>query len=281
MSIARPSRNFKRIGSALGLALLALSSFAAPAAPARQTLRIGVAEGKGKQTAADSFAPFLKQMNQSSSYAFEMVVFADGEKQYEALRDGKVDLAFLGPASYVKAHHEFKAQPVTAEAGELRGMLVVPKASPIRTVEGLRGKSLALGYEGSTTTHLLPMLLLSKHHIKSEDLSKVTFVGDQTKKIVDALLDGTAMAGGISETLYDAHKDELRVLETSEPLPGALMVAHPKIGAKVIGDLRTLFVKYVPTAGSPRFPKGAVAVTDDTYNRVRFLCKVVLGRMYL
>ncbi len=27
--------------------------------------------------------------------------------------------------------------------------------------------------------------------------------------------------------------------------------------------------------------KGAVVVTDDTYNRVRFLCKVVLGRMYL
>lgn len=259
--------------------LLSLAAFAA--APAKQTLRIGVAEGKGKQTAADSFAPFLKQMNASPSYAFEMVVFEDGEKQYEALRDGKVDLAFLGPASYVKAHHEFKAEPVAAEAGELRSMLVVPKNSTIHSVEGLRGKSLALGYEGSTTTHLLPMLLLSKHHIKSEDLSHVTFVGDQTKKIVDALLDGTAMAGGISETLYAAHKDELRVLETSEALPGALMVAHPKIGAKVTKDLRALFVKYVPAAGSPRFPKGAVAVTDDTYNRVRFLCKVVLGRMYL
>jgi hypothetical protein len=59
------------------------------------------------------------------------------------------------------------------------------------------------------------------------------------------------------------------------------MVAHPKIGAKITRDLRTLFVKYVPTAGSPRFPKGAVAVTDNTYNRVRFLCKVVLGRMNL
>ena len=272
-----------RIATAFGLMLLlSLPALAAPpAATARHTLKIGVAEGKGKQTAADSFAPFLAQMNASPAYAFEMIVFEDGEKQYEALRDGKVDLAFLGPASYVKAHHEFKAEPVVAEAGELRSMLVVPKNSPIHSVEGLRGKSLALGYEGSTTTHLLPMLLLSKHHLKSEDLGRVTFVGDQTKKIVDAILDGTAMAGGISETLYAAHKDELRVLETSEALPGALIVAHPKVRANVIKDLRALFVKYVPAAGSPRFPKGAVAVTDDTYNRVRFLCKVVLGRMYL
>jgi phosphonate transport system substrate-binding protein len=269
-----------RIATVFGLTLLlSLPLFAA--APAKQTLKIGVAEGKGKQTAVDSFAPFIRQMNASPKYAFEMVVFEDGEKQYEALRDGKVDLAFLGPAPYVKAHHEFKAQPVAAEVGDLRSMLVVAKSSPIRSVEGLRGKALALGYEGSTTTHLLPMLLLSKHGLKSEDLGGVRFVGDQTKKIVDVVLDGTAAAGGISETLYTAHKNELRVLATSEALPGALMVAHPKVAANVIKDLRALFVTYVPAAGSPRFAQGAVAVTDATYNRVRFLCKVVLGQMYL
>lgn len=272
-----------RFASAFGLTLLlSLPTLAAaPGATTRQTLKIGVTEGKGRQSAADSFAPFLMQMNLSPKYAFEMVVFEDGEKQYEALRHHKVDLAFLGPASYVKARFEFKAEPVAGEAGELRSMLVVAKNSPIRSVDELRGKTLALGYEGSTTTHLLPMLLLSKHHLKREDMGRVTFVGDQTRKIVDAVLDGTAVAGGISETLYGANKDKVRVLETSEALPGALMVAHPKIGTSVINDLRALFVKYVPTAGSPRFPKGAVAVTNDTYNRVRFLCRVVLGRMYL
>jgi len=269
-----------RITKAIAFTLLTLPLFAATPAT-RPTLKIGLAEGKGKQTAAETFAPFLKQMNASPRYAFEAVVFEDGEKQYEALQAGKVDLAFLGPAPYVKARYEFKAEPVAAEAGELRSLLVVAKSSPIKTVEELRGKSLALGYEGSTTTHLLPLLLLSKHHLKSEDMSHVTFVGDQTKKIVDAVLDGSATAGGISETLFAAHKDQLRVLETSEPLPGALIVAHPKVGANVVKDLRTLFVTYVPTPASPRFAKGAVAATDDMYNRVRFLCKVVLGRMYL
>ncbi len=270
-----------RIATVIGLTLLTLPLFAANPATGKQTLKIGLAEGKGKQTAAETFAPFLKQMSSSPKYAFEAVVFEDGEKQYDALRAGKVDLAFLGPAPYVKARYEFKAEPVVAEAGELRSMLVVAKGSPITTVEQLRGKSLALGYEGSTTTHLLPLLLLSKHHLKKEDMGQVTFVGDQTKKIVDLVLDGSAAAGGISETLYAAHKNELRVLETSEPLPGALIVAHPKIGAGVVKELRSLFVTYAPVATSPRFAKGAVAATDDMYNRVRFLCKVVLGRMYL
>jgi phosphonate transport system substrate-binding protein len=271
----------KTIVGCLTLLLSLTSLNAAPAGTARKTLKVGVAEGKGKQTATDSFAPFLAQMNKSPKYAFEMVIFEDGEKQYAALRDGKVDLAFLGPAPYVKARYEFQAEPVVAEAGDLRAMLVVKKSSPIQTVDALRGKTLALGYEGSTTTHLLPMLLLSKHKIKKEDLGRVTFVGDQTKKIVDAILDGSAAAGGISETLFAANKDKLRALDTSEALPGALMVAHPKVGGNVVKDLRLLFVRYVPDAASPRFSKGAIAVSDETYNRIRFLYKVVLGRMFL
>jgi phosphonate transport system substrate-binding protein len=268
--------------AALGLAV-ALSLVAVPSSAAdKQVIRIGVAEGKGKQNAAESFGPFLEQMNAASpAYAFQMVVFDDGDKQYDALKTGKVDVAFLGPATYAKAHYEFKAEPLVAEAGDLRSMLVVAKNSPIKTVEELRGKTLALGYDGSTTTHLLPMLLLSKHDMKSSDLGKVVFIGDQTKKIVDAVLSGSAAAGGVSDTLYHAHEKELRVLETSEALPGATLVANPKLGAKATKDLRALFVKYVPAAGAQRFPKGAVAVTDATYNRVRFLCKVVLGRMYL
>jgi phosphonate transport system substrate-binding protein len=267
--------------TALCLAFALLSLSAAPAPAAKQVLRIAVAEGKGQQTAAQSFAPFFKQMNASPNYSFQMVVFEDSEKQYEALKDGKVELAFLGPATYVKAHYEFKAQPLVAEAGDLRSMIVVKKSSPITKVEQLRGKDIALGYEGSTTTHLLPMLLFSKHYLKKEDLGKLMFIGDQTKKILDAVLDGTAAAGGVSENLYAAHKNELRVLETSEALPGAAIVASPKVSAKTAQELRALFVKYVPSPTAQRFTKGAVAVTDEKYNRVRFLCKVVLGHMYL
>jgi ABC-type phosphate/phosphonate transport system substrate-binding protein len=107
-----PMRTTCVVGLALLLSLTSLN--AAPPAPARKTLKVGVAEGKGKQTATDSFAPFLAQMNKSPTYAFEMVIFEDGEKQYAALRDGRVDLAFLGPAPYVKARYEFKAEPVVA-----------------------------------------------------------------------------------------------------------------------------------------------------------------------
>jgi phosphonate transport system substrate-binding protein len=258
-------------------ALLAIPAGAA----AKQNIRIGVADGKGPQSAAQSFGPFLKQMNASPNYSFEMVVFGDGDKQYQALKDGKVDLAFFGPATYVKARYEFKAEPLVAEAGDLRSMIVVAKNSPLKSAAELKGKSIALGYEGSTTTHLLPLLLLSKHGVRDANLGKLVFNGDQTKKIVESVLTGKTVAGGISENLYQSYKDQLRVLDTSESLPGATFVASPKLPPHVIRDLRALFVKYVPSAGTQRFPKGAVAVNDATYNRVRFLCKVVLGRMYL
>jgi phosphonate transport system substrate-binding protein len=260
--------------------VLLISAENAAAAP-KKMIRIGVAEGKGSQRAAESFGPFLKHANSSPDFEFEMVVFADGDEQYDALKGGKVDLAFLGPATYAKAHHEFKAEPLVAEAGDLRSMIVVAKSSPLASVEQLKGKTLALGYDGSTTTHLLPMLLLSKHHLRKEDLGRALFIGDQTKKIVEAVLDGTADAGGISDTLYHAHENELRILDTSDALPGATIVANPKLGTSVTTALRALFASYVPVPGTQRFPKGAVAVTDATYNRVRFLCKVVLGRSYL
>jgi phosphate/phosphite/phosphonate ABC transporter binding protein len=259
--------------------LLALSLAAATLAPplavqAKETVTLGYS---GRDV-----APVVQHLNASPLLQVQAVAFANDDALYEALRAGKVDLAFLGAVRYVQAHHEFGALPVVADGKASRGVIVVPAPSPLTSAKQLRGKRIAFGYENSTTTYLIPLLLLSKNGLQPEDV-KGTFAGHQPQALVDRMLAGEFDACAVSEVTLAANKAKLRVLERSEPFPGPPLVARKGFSAAAAAEIRRRMPSYKPPAGSPnqRFSDGAVAIGDADYNRIRFLCKVVLKKSYL
>ena len=71
-----------------------------------------------------------------------------GEAIKEAA-DGSVDLAYLTPVAYLKAHEmggaELVAKTITKGKASFQLMIVVKEDSPIKTVDDLIGKSFAFG----------------------------------------------------------------------------------------------------------------------------------------
>ena len=199
---------------------------------------------------------------------------------YDAFKASEVDLALVGAVKYAEAHYETGAIPIISEGGMIRSMIVVKPDSPIKDLKDLAGKTFAMGYEGSTSTHLMPLLLLSKNLVKESDLGKVEFVGSDQEKIVDRVLSGGADAAGVVESVFEEHKNELRAVETSDPFPGSPLIAHKDANPTLIEAVRKLFLSYKPVEGQ-RFAKGAIAVTNADFNQIRFLCKVVLGKSYI
>ena len=227
-------------------------------------------------------APVVKHLNSSGKLTVQAREFAHDDALHDALRDGKVDLAFLGAVRYVQAHHEFGAVPVVADGKASRAIIVAPASSPLTSVKELKGKRVAFGYENSTTTYLIPLLLLSKHGLQASDV-KGTFAGHMPQVLVDRTLAGEFDACAVSETTLNANKATLKVLERSEPFAGPPLVARKNFSPAAIAEIRRLMATYKAPAGSPnqRFFDGAVAVGDSDYNRIRFLCKVVLKKSYL
>jgi phosphonate transport system substrate-binding protein len=254
----------------LGLSLVAVTH----AVAAKQNVVLGVS---GRPVDA-----VVRHLNASPEIAVQVKTFATDDLLYDALRDGQVDLAFLGAVRYVQARYEFGATPLVADGKASRSIIAVPIASPITSVKQLRGKRFAFGYEESTSTYLIPLLLLSKNGLKPEDVQG-SFVSHRPQDLVDQMLAGKFDACAVSERTLLSNKSKVRVLESSEPFAGPPLVARKGFAAGLAAELRRLMASYQPPANGPseRFSDGVVLVSDSDYNRIRFLCKVVLKKSYL
>ncbi len=250
-------------------------------ATAKQLVILGLNEGAVPGQIAREMGPVLAHLNTSPDLQFEVKVYPNHDLLVDALRDHKVDLAFLGAVKYVETHSEIGAVPLVQEGTAVRSFIAVPPKSPVKTIEELKGKRFAFGYEDSTTTHLIPVLLLSKHGVKEKDL-KVTFAGHQPQKTIDEMLDGKFDAAAVSDFFYARNKSRIRVLEESDEFAGPPIVARKDLPQSVQNEVKRLFLSYKAPADavSDHFGHGATAVTDADYNRIRFLLKVVFDKTY-
>ena len=139
---------------------LFLAAAAASEASAR-TLTIATAEGSTAGSAAKELAGVLAHLNSSSDLKYTLKTYPTYDATYEAFKRGEAELMLVGSVKYVQAHSELGAVPVVVEEPRWQeSVVIVPKSSPLKSVAELKGKKFAFGYDDSTTTHLLPLLLL-------------------------------------------------------------------------------------------------------------------------
>lgn len=260
---------------ALALSLLA------PFASAKQNLVLGVNGGESPASMLEEMAAVVRHVNTSPNIKVELKTYPSHDALYAGLKKNEVDLAFLGAVKYVEAHFELGAQPLVAEGSMNRSAIVVPPGSKIRTVADLKGKRFAFGYEDSTTTHLIPALLLSKAGVREQDM-KVSFAGHDQRAIVEGMLKGEYDACAISDFTTAQYGSRVRVVEWSDRFPGPPIVARKGLAKDVQSEVRRMFVSYKaePDARKGHFGAGATATTDESYNKIRFLCKVLFNKPY-
>ena len=250
-------------------------------ASAKDNLILGVNEGVSPGDMQRQMAGIVAHVNTSPAISVKLRVFPNHDALYAAFRAKEVDLAFMGAVKYVEAHHDMGAIPIVAEGHATTSAIVVPPNSPIKKVEDLRGKRFAFGYPDSTTTHLFPQLTLSKHGLKEHDVQG-SFAGHQPQKTVNDMLAGKYDACAVSDYTYAQNKDKLRILDESDPYAGPPIVAQPHMKPEIRNEVQRMFVSYKagPDQMTQHFAKGAVPATNEDYNRIRFLCKVLFNKTY-
>jgi phosphonate transport system substrate-binding protein len=266
------------------LAPLLLLVCATVASAAPRTLTLATAEGSAPGAAAKELAGILAHLNGSPDFKFVLKTYPSYDATYAAFKKGEADLMLIGAVKYVQAHSEIGAVPLIVEEPRWQeSVIIVPKSSAMKSVAELKGKKFAFGYDDSSTTHLLPLLLLSKYQMTASDLGKTSFLGADQAKIVDAVATGTYDAGAVATVVYDANKSRVRALETSERIPSGTVVAHKELDAKTRAAIVARFTSYKPAgdASHLRFSRGAAPASDADYNKVRFLCKVLFKKTYI
>jgi phosphonate transport system substrate-binding protein len=156
--------------------------------------------------------------------------------------DGTVDLAYLTPVAYLKAHEQGDAQliakTVTKGKASFQLMIVVKEDSPIKTVEQLVGTSFAFGDKRA----LLQRAAVVGAGMPLEKLGEYSFIGHYDN-IVRAVMNNNFDAGILKDTMaYKWEGKGIRILYRTPDLPPYNISASKNVDKKLLAQLKEAFL---------------------------------------
>lgn len=229
--------------------LLLLSAGWCHAGDAVQTpapLRIGVHPYLPELFVKQRFMPLVEYLSRLLERPVVLSVSPDYRSHIQRIAAGELDLAYMGPASYVKLVEEFGAFPLIARQlvlGEpvFNGVLFTRADANIGSVEELRGHTFAFGDASSTMSHLLPRYVLLQAGIGLDDLGGYDFVGDH-QAVALAVLRGDFDAGAVKQEVFARYRRRgLQLLALTPSVSEHLFVAAKAMPEPEIEELRQLF----------------------------------------
>ncbi len=270
----------RKLLCAVSVALPLLASFSAQAETA---LRIGLIPSEDSQSMIKSSQQVLDQLEQHLGMPVKPFVATDYNGVIEALRSKKLDVAYLGPFSYVLANRmadaEAFAVAVTKKAGKsaYHSLIVARPDSGIKTLADLKGHTFAFVDPTSASGHLFPKAGLEQAGYKADSLfSRVIFSGSHDASLLavaNRKVDAAAVADRIlasAITQGQVKQDDLQVIWTSADIPESPMVwrkdLDPALKQKLAAALAQ--VKDVPWGDQGQL-NGFQPTTDAAYDVVR------------
>lgn len=175
--------------------------------------------------------------------------------------DKKVQLAYLTPVAYLRAHQygnaRLIAKTITNGRASFQLMIVVKENSPYKTVADLKGKRFAFGDKRA----LLQRAAVVGAGIKLQDFSEYRFIGHYDN-IARAVMKGDFDAGIVKDTMaFQWQGKGLRILYASPHLPPYNITANGDLSDKLVAELKNAFLELNPK--NPEDMKVIKAVDKD------------------
>jgi phosphonate transport system substrate-binding protein len=203
------------------------------------------------------FAPLVEFLGRALGKAVVVRIGSSYAEQVDAIGRDQVDLAFMGPASYVRMLDRYGSKPLlarfeVANQPNLYGVIAVAKASPLRTLADLRGRRFAFGDPDSTMSYYVPAWMLMSAGLPLAALGDQRFLGSHPN-VALAVLAGDFDAGAMKREVYDEYAPRgLRILVDLPPVPDHLFVTRSDLPPEWVATLRAALLGLGDTADGRR-----------------------------
>ncbi len=215
----------------------AAAMVAAGEAAAQKPLRVGLIPSEDSRAMLAQSKDILEALEKNLGMKVEGFVATDYNGVIEAMRAKHVDVAYLGPFSYVLATTVTPVEAFviaeTAKAGRTfyHSQIITLKTSGIKTLDDLKGKNFAFVDPASTSGYAFPLAGLLKAGIEPKrDFKNVIFTGAHDANAV-AVANGKVDAATIADRIFDAavkkgliKEEDVHVVWRSQPIPESPMV---------------------------------------------------------
>lgn len=219
-------------------------------------LTIGVLPAQNPQDQEQMIKLFHAYLEKSLNRQVNFQIAKNYNQAVEWLVQEKLDIAYLGPVTYLEAvERGAKVEPIVAAIDKntgqpwYRACIIVKAKSLIKTLKDLKGKRFAFVDKSSTSGYLMPLATFKKLGIEPEqDFAQVIYAGNHSKSMA-ALEDGIvdASATNISSYLKRQKNGQLiskntRILWESAPIPQSPVVVSKKLPRKLIQQLKQVYI---------------------------------------
>lgn len=264
----------------LGAALFAAGVHAADPDP--KTLKVALLPDENAGTIIKNNQPLKEYLERTLGKKVELIVTTDYSSMIEAMRHGRLDLAYFGPLSYVLARQKSEIEPFVAlktkGSTTYQSVVIANSAAGVARIEDIKGKNMAYGDKASTSSHLIPKSVLAEKGVEVGRDYKEHFVGSHDA-VAMAVQNGHAQAGGLSRPIFESlverkiiDTSKVKVLEYSKPFPQYPWTMRSNLKPELKERIRAAFLDLNdPAVLKPFKAEGFDAVTDRHYDVVRNL----------
>ncbi len=236
-------------------ALAALAVGFAPPAAAQKPLKVGLIPSEDSRAMLAQSKDIMDALEKNLGIKVEGFVATDYNGVIEALRSKHIDVAYLGPFSYVLATTVTPVEAFviaeTAKSGRTfyHSQIITLKTSGIKTLADLKGRNFAFVDPASTSGYAFPLAGLLKAGIEPKrDFKNVIFTGAHDANAV-AVANGKVEAATIADRIFDAavkkgliKEQDVHVVWRSQPIPESPMVWRKDLPADLKAKVKAAFL---------------------------------------
>ncbi len=250
-------------------------------------LRVALLPDENAGTIIQSAEPLKKYLESQLHKDIELVVTTDYSSMIEAMRFGRIEIAYFGPLSYVLAKSKAPgiepfAVGVSKGSPTYRSVIITQAESPVRSIDDIKGKLVGFGDPASTSSHLIPRAMLAKHELIGGKDYKFVHLGAHDA-VARAVQSAQVAVGALSEDIFNnliaknsIDPAKLRVIAFSDPIPNYPMVMQGKLDPQIKASIREAFLGLKDQAILKPFrAEGFVATDDRAYDILRETAKVL------
>jgi len=252
------------------------------------TLRVALLPDENAATLIQNAQPLKAYLERTLNKKIELIVTTDYSSMIEAMRFGRIEVAYFGPFSYVLAKSrapEIEPFAVGVERGAptYNSVLIANATGGVKTLADIQGKPFAFGDQASTSSHLAPRAyLLKTAQLDGDKDYKPVFLGthDAVARAVQA---GQVPAGALSKPILDSlisknviDPTKIVQLALSEPIPNYPIVMQGNLTPALKQSLRDAFLNVKDKEVLKSFRvEGFVATDDKAYDVLRETAKIL------
>lgn len=258
-----------------------LNSQALAADPDPDLLKVALLPDENASELIKRNQPLKDYLESTLGKEVELIVTTDYSSMIEAMRFGRIDLAYFGPLSYVMAKSKSDIEPFAAMIVDgkptYRSIIIANADSGVESYADIKGKKMAYGDRASTSSHLIPKtVLMESSGLEAGRDYEAHFVGSHDSVAVN-VANGNAEAGGLSEVIFQhvmdrglIDRNNVKVLGYSGEFPQYPWAMRSNLAPELKEKVRNAFISIDDKEILSNLKaEGFAAISDSDYDVIR------------